>query len=318
MSIEFRDVSFGPLVGFSATAPSGAVIGILGEKGSGVHEILRLAAGIDKPAQGEVIAGEWRRLVSLGDTLNLAAADVLAMDQALATQDPMVRARTVVAIDRLRRSGATILLSSYEDSLLAGLCDEIWWLDAGKLALKGDPRETLDRYRRNVAERIRAWGGTLPPRMTPSMRRGDGRAEILNIETLGADGNPTIVWKSGEEVAVRISVHFLEPIEKPIFGLMIRTRIGFEVFGTNTELEKFDLGSPVAGDIIRLKFSFVCRLCPNEYTLTAASHDLDGTAHDWMDDAVAISVTDTRQTAGVANLRASVSLDKATDDKASD
>jgi len=312
MSIEFRDVTYGPLAGFSAVAPNGAVIGVLGEKGSGVAELLRLAAGVEKPKQGEVVAGESRRLISLGETLNVAPVDVLALDQALATQDPMVRARTVVALDRLRRSGATIFISSYEDALLTGLCDEVWWIDGGKLALKGDPKETLERYRRNVAERIRAWGGTLTPRLAPSMRKGDGRAEILNIETLGADGNPTIVWKSGEEVAVRISVQFLEAVDRPVFGLLIRTRIGFEVYGTNTELEKLDLGSRAAGDIVRLKFAFVCRLCPNEYTLTVASHDEDGTAHDWLDDAVAISVTDARSTAGVANLRATVSLDPAT------
>ncbi|MEO8028038.1 MAG: Wzt carbohydrate-binding domain-containing protein [Bryobacteraceae bacterium] len=309
MSIEFRDVSFGPLTNFSAVAPTGAIIGVLGEKGSGVAELLRLAAGTEKPASGEIVVGESRRLVSLGDTLNLAPADVLALDQALATQDPMVRARTVVAIDRLRRSGATILLSSYEDALLSGLCDEIWWIDGGKLALKGDPRETLERYRRNVAERIRAWGGTLTPRLTPSMRRGDGRAEVLNIETLGADGNPTIVWKSGEEVAIQVAVQFLEAVEKPVFGILIRTRIGFEVYGTNTDLEKVELGPRAPGDVVRVKFSFVCRLCPNEYTITVASHDPDGTAHDWLDDAIAVSVTDARPTAGVANLHASVTIE---------
>jgi hypothetical protein len=39
-----------------------------------------------------------------------------------------------------------------------------------------------------------------------------------------------------------------------------------------------------------------------------ASHDPDGTAHDWLEDAVAVTVTDNRYTAGVANLRAKVKL----------
>jgi hypothetical protein len=51
-------------------------------------------------------------------------------------------------------------------------------------------------------------------------------------------------------------------------------------------------------------FAGVCVL--GEYTLTAASHDPDGTAHDWIDDAVAFVATDSRYTAGVANLRAKV------------
>ena len=47
---------------------------------------------------------------------------------------------------------------------------------------------------------------------------------------------------------------------------------------------------------------------PGEYTLTVASHDPDGVWHDWLEDAVAFSVSDTRYTAGVANLHAQVSL----------
>ena len=36
---------------------------------------------------------------------------------------------------------------------------------------------------------------------------------------------------------------------------------------------------------------------------------LDGVRHDWLEDAVAFSVTDARYTAGVSNLRANVSVD---------
>ena len=58
-----------------------------------------------------------------------------------------------------------------------------------------------------------------------------------------------------------------------------------------------------------LEFSFLCDLCPRVYTLTLASHDPDGSAHDWLDDAVAVTVTDERWTAGVANLRAKVTME---------
>ena len=51
-------------------------------------------------------------------------------------------------------------------------------------------------------------------------------------------------------------------------------------------------------------FAFRCELCPEEYTLTVASHDPDGVWHDWLEDAVAFAVSDDRYTAGVANLRA--------------
>ena len=167
MAIEFRSVSSGPLKSFTASAPSGAIIGVIGGRNSGVAELLKLAGGVLQPEQGDIAAGPQRRFVALGDALNLAPSDVLAMDQALATQDALVRARTLPGLDRLRRAGTTIFIASHEERLLETLCDEIWWLEAGALAGKGDPRETMARDRRWVSEQVRAWGETIAPRKAP-------------------------------------------------------------------------------------------------------------------------------------------------------
>jgi len=311
VAIEFRNVTAPPLTGFTAMAPSGAIIGIIGEKNSGVTELMKLAGGVTRPEQGQITAPPERRFVALGEALNLAPAAVLALDQALATQDAIVRARTLTGLDRLRRSGSTVLLASHEERLLETLCDEVWWLDAGTLAAKGDPRETLTRYRRFVAEKVRSWGETISPRITPSFRRGDGRAEVISIETLGPNGEPTIVWKSGEMVSVRATVRFHEAVAEPVLGILIRTQIGFEVYGTNTELERVNIGACAAGETATVNFRFLCDLCPHAYTITIASHDPDGTSHDWLDDAIAFTVTDERHTAGVANLRAKVTAERA-------
>jgi ABC-type sulfate/molybdate transport systems ATPase subunit len=311
MSLEFRNAVFAPLSGISVVAPPGVIIGVIGEKGSGVTELLKLAGGSAQPQSGEVLAGPERRYVALGESLNLAPAAVIALDHALATQDAVVRARTLTGLDRMRRGGATILLASHEDGLLELLCDEVWWLDGGRIAAKGDPKETLAKYRRHVAERVRAWGETIPARLAPAFRHGDGRAELLSIETFGPDNKPTIVWKSGDMAMVRATVRYNAAVDNPVLGLLIRTQVGFEVYGTNTELEGIKLGPRAVGDSVTVAFSFLCDLCPRAYTLTLASHDPDGTVHDWLDDAIAVTVTDQRSTAGVANLRAKVTVEKA-------
>src|SRR5262249_10148654 len=154
--------------------------------------------------------------------------------------------------------------------------DEIWWVHEGKLAGRGDPREMLAAYRRHVAARLRKWGESLQPMQAPRLRRGDGRAEILGIETLGGGGRPALVWDSGELAVVRVMVRFRDAVADPVAGMMIRTRIGLNVYGTNTELEKLKLGPRAAGDTLEITFAFRCELCPGEYTLTAASHDPDG------------------------------------------
>jgi lipopolysaccharide transport system ATP-binding protein len=308
MAIEFRGVRFPPLRDLTVSAPSGAVIGIIGEKGAGKGALLRLAAGSAKPEAGEVIAPNERRYLGPLDALQLSPVDVLLLEHSLAQHDALVRARALAGIGRLRSGGSTVLLVSHELDLLQSVCDEVWWLEAGALERKGDPREVLDAYRESIAGKVREWGATLKSPLRPSMRRGDGRAEILSLETLGAGGHPTAVWQSGESATVRVTVRYHDSVEEPVIGIMIRTRLGLEVYGTNTELEKVSTGTCAAGTRMGIEFAFRCDLCPGEYTITAASHDADGTAHDWVDDAVAFSVADSRYTAGVANLRAKVKV----------
>ncbi|HLG97541.1 MAG TPA: Wzt carbohydrate-binding domain-containing protein [Bryobacteraceae bacterium] len=310
MAIEFRGVEFAPLRNLTVSGPNGAVIGVVGLSGAGKTALLRLAADLDRPAAGDVVFEGKRRWLGPCDALDLSPIDLLLMDQTLAQQDALARAKALVGIDRLRSEGATVLVVSHEADLLRRLCDEVWWLDQGKLAGRGDPGEVLDAYQQHVAEQFRAWGETLPSPMRLALRRGDGRAEILKLETLGDGGRASVVWRSGEPVAVHVRVRYREEVEEPVIGIMIRTRIGLNVYGTNTELERKKTGRFSGGDQMDAVFRFRCELCPGEYTLTAASHDPDGTAHDWIDNAVAFVVTDSRYTAGVANLRASVELEK--------
>ena len=308
MSLAFRRVTAAPLRDFDAAAPDGVAIGIVGESGSGKSRLLQAAAGVARIEAGAVEASGGARLIGPMDALNLAPVPILLLDHAFALHDALVRRRAALALDRMRRAGSTILLASHEEDLLEAVSDEIWWLREGTLAARGDPGETLAAYRRHIAVRERAWGETVHQPLAPRMRRGDGRAEVLAVETLGDNGKPTLVWRSGESVVVRVTVRFQQEVADPVIGMMIRTRIGLNVYGTNTELEQVKVGPCAAGDSREIRFAFTCDLCPGEYTLTAASHDPDGVWHDWLEDAVAFAVSDGRYTAGVANLRARVTV----------
>mgnify|MGYP003350315936 FL=1 len=91
---------------------------------------------------------------------------------------------------------------------------------------------------------------------------------------------------------------------------MIRTRIGTEVYGTNTMLENCSPGPMQAGECCEVLFRFACRLIPQEYTLTVATQSADGTSHDWVDDVLTFQVVDSPRRAGIANLEAVVSCRK--------
>lgn len=272
MSIEFLPESI----------PPSAIIGLVGDEDSGITELL-------------IRVGKMPGIVT--------------MDYSLGMRDAVSRLKAITELDRLRQRGSSILLAAHDLLLLERICDEVWWLDRGRLVFRGDPKLALTKYRQHVGSQLREWGKMVSFGLAPSFRHGDGRAEVLSIETLGSDGKPTIIWKSGEPVVVRGVVRFHEVVAQPQLGLMIRTRIGFEVYGTNTFLEEVEVGPKNPGDVVTIEFSFRCELCPQAYTITLASHDPDGTAHDWLDDAIAVTVVDNRYTAGVANLRAKVTVE---------
>ena len=309
MAIAFDKVTLAPLQAFTATAPDSAVIGIIGENGSGKRALLRVAAGQEIAAAGSVAAGKIRRYLGPGDEPDFSEADLILLENTFAGQDALGREWAATAIERCRRQGATILLVSHEEPLLRRLCDEIWWLHEGKLMGRGDPVTMLGRYGEHVSRKLRESGEGGQSAVSSRLRRGDGRAEIVQLETLGYGMEPTIVWRGGETVHVRVTVRFHQDVRDPVIGILIRNRIGLDVYGTNTELEKVMLGFRAAGETVRITFRFNCELCPQDYTLTVASHDPDGTRHDWLEEAMSISVTDSRYTAGVANLRAQVTID---------
>jgi lipopolysaccharide transport system ATP-binding protein len=278
----------------SLTPSDGSIIGIIGE-------------GPQTPA--------W--LDATPDVVRLGPGDPIPdlpghylLDHALSRADAVTKSKAVAHLVRMRRAGATIVLVSHDEALLESCADEIWWVRNGALIARGDPSEVLSQYRRHVAEALRASGENQLPALSPTMRNGDGRAVLEQIELLGEKGDPSTVFQSGEAVAIRVSVRFTSPVADPVVGIMIRTRIGLNVYGTNTELEKLKLGPVAMGDRLRVTYRFRCDLCPGDYTVTAASHDPDGVWHDWMEDAVAFSVSDSRYTAGVANLKARVEKEK--------
>ncbi len=313
MPLRFEDVHLTPLRGVSLDFEGGTIAGLAGPDGSGKGTLLRLAAGRAQPEKGTVAAPAGSVLVELGpgarDELRRALETnppVLLIDHALAILDAAAQAQCVRELDRLRRRDAVILIASHDLALLERVSDVVIAIEEGRVVEQGDPGLVLARYRTRMAGRIRAAAG--PAILSPSSRHGDGRVEIASLEILGADEKPAANIRSGEKITVRARLRFREPVENPVAGILIRTRIGVSVYGTNTELEQTPIGPRRRDERVEVDFQFPCNLCPQDYTLTAASHDPDGTAHEWLEEALRFTVIDDRPTAGVANLRATVSV----------
>ena len=299
----------------------GVFAGIIGPEGSGKRTLLRLASGACKPDSGEVLGVERAVLAAATltsgnpgdirrelDAMLAREAGAFLLGPSLALLDEEHQQYLAGELHRRQRQGATILLATNDLSFVEQHCDEALFLDEGRVVEQGEARRVVAAYRKRVFERLRTKAAA--PVIAPAARHGDGRASLRSIRIIGNQGRDTSLVESGEPVTVSVGIRFQGDVNDPVCGVLIRSRVGITVYGTNTEQENLHFGPSRDGDEVEVRYSFDCNLCPGDYTITVASHDPDGTAHEWLEEAVLFTVTDTRYTAGVANLRATVSIHK--------
>mgnify|MGYP003346226798 CR=1 FL=1 len=123
---------------------------------------------------------------------------------------------------------------------------------------------------------------------------------------LNAHGEPTHTAEPGDPLTIRVRARAVKDLAQPVVGVLLRNRLGIDVWGTNTRIEGIDLGAVRAGEQFEVTFAFDCALTRQDYTLTVATQYPEGYSQDWLDDALAFSVVDTREVAGLANFKTKV------------
>ena len=275
-------------------------------------EIERAMPSIEAFAEiGEFIARPVKEYSS-GMYVRLAFAtaihvdpEILIVDEALAVGDAVFANRCVRKFQELRERKITVLFVSHDLGLVKQLSNRAILLLNGRMEAQGAPSDVINRYIGLVLEKQQA-PQERQQRFEASFRHGDGVGEILGVDLLNAAGDPATTVAGGETVTVRVRSRFHHPACDPMVGILIRNRIGMDVYGTNTRIEKKNLGSYQPGDELEVDFHFACWLTPQQYTLTVATQSPDGSSHDWLDDVISFDVVDTRAAAGVANLRAEI------------
>jgi lipopolysaccharide transport system ATP-binding protein len=241
--------------------------------------------------------------------------DILIVDEALAVGDAVFANRCIRKFEELREKKTTVLFVSHDLGLVKHLSNRAIFLLNGRIAAEGEPKHVIDKYIGVVLERQKAFeqsGGHR--RLAASNRHGDGSSEILDATLLGDNGEPAGVVSSGERVTIRIRTVFRRRVA-PMVGILIRNRIGMEIYGTNTRIEQVELGDFEPGEELDIDFQFECWLTPQHYTVTVATQYADGSSHDWLDDALSFEVISPRIAAGVTDLRARIEWRKTVADE---
>lgn len=149
--------------------------------------------------------------------------DVLLVDEILAVGDTLFQRKCEERFSDFRQSGRTVVLVSHAMSSMRTLCDEVAWLEHGRLMKVGSPFELVDEYvdeshedREVTTEGLTRWGS--------------GEARVQGLELLDIAGQPVTSLRTGEAATFRLHYAVLQRIEKPVFGLAIETVEGTYVW----------------------------------------------------------------------------------------
>jgi lipopolysaccharide transport system ATP-binding protein len=263
---------------------------------------------IDRPVK-EYSSGMYVRLAF--STAIHVDPEILIVDEALAVGDAIFASRCIQKFEELRQKKVTVLLVSHDLGLVKRLADRAAFMLEGKVVMEGTPKDAVNQYVGFVLDRERESRGQDDTARTgtvakSSFRHGDGASQIVDVRILNTAGEPCHTFRPGESILIRIQAVFRRSVTEPVVGILIRSRIGMDVFGTNTRIERVDLGTIEAGETLELEFELDCLLSRQEYTLTVATQYRNGLSQDWLDDVTDFQVIDTRDVAGVLNLNTRV------------
>lgn len=246
--------------------------------GYSVEEIARLMPEIEAFAEIGDYIDQPVRVYSSGMQMRLAFSvatahrpDVLIVDEALSVGDTYFQHKSFDRIREFRKQGTTLLIVSHDKGAIQSICDRAILLNAGRLAMEGEPEAVMDYYNALLADHqnqsVRQEVAEDGKVQTIS---GTGEAVVAEITLLNEDGKPVDTVDVGQPITLRVVVETSAFIEKLILGYGIKDRLGQVVYGTNTDLKKQPITDVPAGSRIVYDVAFPANLGPGTYSIQTA------------------------------------------------
>ena len=259
--------------------------------------------------------------------------DVLIVDEALSVGDAAFQRKCYQRIEAFRSEGTALLFVSHDIEAVKRLCDQAIFLADGVVASAGPVRAVCDDYEKALFggqphEAVSETPPEAPSRamfddaLVPASEQvyGAGGAVIESCWLASESGERLNVVIAGDPVRWCFTVRFEASVVSPVFSMMLKTRDGEAVFGTDSSRVGGAPEAAVAGQTYVAEFLIDTHLAPDQYFLNC------GVRRDTVDDSVFLSrridaailkVSSSEQSSslvGAADLRARLSVTPQTND----
>jgi lipopolysaccharide transport system ATP-binding protein len=269
--------------------------------GYSADDIARVMPDVEAFAEiGEYI-DQPVRVYSSGMQMRLAFSvatahrpDVLIVDEALSVGDTYFQHKSFERIREFRKQGTTLLIVSHDKGAIQSICDRAILLNAGSVALEGEPEAVMDYYNALLAGHQ---SQTVQQQVLDSGKvqtvSGTGEVKVISVKLLDQAGLPLEIVDVGQLVRLQVMVRASKFIDRLVLGYGIKDRLGQVIFGTNTDLKKQPLYNVKASEEYLFYIKFYANLGVGTYSVQTALVSTDThlvNNYEWRDLALVFNV----------------------------
>lgn len=249
-----------------------------------IRAFAEIGAYFDQPVRTYSSGMQMRLAFSIA---TVRQPTVLIVDEAMAVGDAYFQHKCFERIRQMRDAGAAVLLVSHDPAAIRSLCSRAMLIHKGELVRQGPVDDILTLYNALLAPDF-----SLVHADVAADRTGSQDVLIESVRLLQS-GTHTHSLITGKPVVLEMDLACRKAAKDLTIGILIKDRLGNDVFGTNTAHHGRTLSMQPGGRCrVVWNISEFC-LGPGHYHLTVAAHS--GLTHqsgnyDWWNRAVTFQV----------------------------
>ncbi|MDE7313428.1 MAG: ABC transporter ATP-binding protein [Eubacterium sp.] len=238
-------------------------------------------------------------------------ADILLIDEILAVGDANFQAKCFDKLREIKAKGTTVVLVTHDTSAIEGFCKKAVWMNQGKIAFQGKSGETVDAYlafmngkkitelqkeeqrKKCLEETKKMEAAKIKEQQAEDGSKNTeqeidyeanhfGRMHIVieRAEMVNEEGKVTAVFRTGENLKIKIYYQVKQPLKEYVFGVGIYNLNGENIYGNNTQIDRICIPHTAEKGCVTYTLDKL-PLLSGKYILNVAIVDADGVPMDF-------------------------------------
>lgn len=267
--------------------------------------------------------------------------DILLVDEVLAVGDILFQVKCFRKIKELKENGKTIILVTHDMNNIQKHTEMVFIINQGSLFSIDKPLSAINKYLALMSEEIKIkkvmktinfeysnnhdsnkteiGGNIIIEDMCPQranynkneFRYGKGFARIVDFKILNIQGEEVTFIKSKEILLFQVKVKGYRTVEKPVLGIIVKTKDGIELYGNNTLYANIEVPPIKKGTQIFVEYRIRFNLQSGDYFVSAGVSEITSEGILPLDrryDLAHITVLQSDKSYGIVNLDTNIKV----------